>query len=52
MLADKLIFNYAYNFLFINSIKHYEALRETIRQNIVNDNNNDLFLVNNDLFFE
>ena len=47
MLADKLIFNDTYNF-----IKHYEALRETIRQNIVNNNNNDLFLVNNDLFFE
>lgn len=52
MLADRLIFNYTYNFLFINSVKHYEALRETIRQNIVNNNNNDLFLVNNDLFFE
>ena len=36
--ADELINSDNYSFLFKYSIRHYDALRETIRQNIVNTN--------------
>ena len=36
--ADELINSDNYSFLFKYSIRHYDALRETIRLNIVNTN--------------